>query len=253
MRVVLTRPRQESDRWAKVLGAHGHEVLPLPLIAIGPAPDDEAVRQAWQNLPRCQAAMFVSGSAVRGFRAACPQQAWPAATRAWCTGPGTAQALIDAGVPGSRIDAPDPEGDRFDSEALWADVAVQVKAGSRVLIVRGAGPDGRPAGRDWLAARLEEAGAQTGTVASYTRRLPGWGAGEKALAASADDATVWLFSSSEALANLGALLPGRSWSRARAIATHERIAQAAREAGFGVVCLSRPVESAVIATLESFG
>ena len=253
MKVVLTRPRQEGERWAKVLGAHGHQVLAVPLIAIGPAPDDEAVRQAWQTLPQCQAAMFVSGSAVRGFRAAQPQQPWPEATRAWCTGPGTAQALLDAAVPAALIDSPDEADERFDSEALWEDVSMQVKAGSRVLIVRGAGADGRPAGRDWLLARLEQVGARTDTVAAYTRRMPDWHKDEQALAASADEEAVWLFSSSEAIANLGALLPGRSWSGARAIATHERIAQAARDAGFGVVCLSRPVESAVIATLESFG
>ena len=46
---------------------------------------------------------------------------------------------------------------------------------------------------------------------------------------------------------------GASWDRARAIATHPRIAHAARRAGFGVVCESRPSVEAVVAALESFG
>jgi uroporphyrinogen-III synthase len=35
------------------------------------------------------------------------------------------------------------------------------------------------------------------------------------------------------------------------VATHPRIAQAARDAGFGVVCESRPTEEAIVAALES--
>jgi uroporphyrinogen-III synthase len=62
---------------------------------------------------------------------------------------------------------------------------------------------------------------------------------------------VWLFSSSEAVANLQSLLPDQSWQQARAVATHPRIAQAARTAGFGVVCESRPILGAVVASIES--
>ena len=247
MRVVLTRPRQEAARWAQALRARGHEVLELPLIAVAPAPDLQA--------PRPAAAMFVSGSAVQAFfRDGAPPAPWPAGTRAWCTGPGTGQALRAAGVPDALVDQPAPDAPQFDSEALWARVAAQVLPGLRVLIVRGAGSDGQPSGRDWLAARLQEAGAMVETVAAYTRHAPAWSEQERLAAhAAAQDDSIWLFSSSEAVAHLARLLPHRPGPRARAIATHERIAQAARAAGFGVVCLSRPAEDAVIATLESFG
>jgi uroporphyrinogen-III synthase len=46
---------------------------------------------------------------------------------------------------------------------------------------------------------------------------------------------LWLFSSSEAVANLALLAPGADWSRAVAIASHERIVAAARQLGFGQV------------------
>lgn len=255
MRVVLTRPRHQSGRWAQALGERGHEVVPLPLIEIGPAPDPESLRRAADALPACQGAMFVSGSAVRGFfREGRPASPWPAGTRAWCTGPGTARALQEAGVPAANIDVPGADAAQFESESLWPLVAHRVGPGVRVLLVRGAGADGRPAGRDWMASRLQAAGAQVDVVAAYTRHAPAWGAAERAAALQAlQDGSLWLLSSSEAVANLRTLLPDTPLAQARAIATHERIAQAAREAGFGVVCLSRPSEEAVTATLESIG
>jgi uroporphyrinogen-III synthase len=179
--------------------------------------------------------------------------AWPANTRAWATGPGTTRALQAAGVPADRIDAPSEDAPQVDSEALWSRVAGQVGPGSRVLIVRGAGADGQASGRDWLARRLSDEGAIVEMVAVYRRVVPAWTDGQRTLAeGAARDGSVWLFSSSEAIANLRVLLPSVSWSGARAIATHERIALAARDAGFGVVCPSRPAMDAVAAALESF-
>ncbi|HZY20298.1 MAG TPA: uroporphyrinogen-III synthase [Ramlibacter sp.] len=252
MRVVLTRPAPDAGRWQQDLRLRGHEVLRLPLIEIGDAPQPAALAQARASLDRFQAAMFVSANAVQQFLR--DGQPWPSPARAWATGPGTVRALQAAGVPAGLIDAPPADAAQFDSEALWTEVAVRVQPGWDVLLVRGAGNDGSPAGRDWLARRLDAAGARVTTVAAYTRRLPKWsGADRHAAAGAARDGSVWLFSSSEAIANLQSLLPGQGWDAARAVATHERIAQAAREAGFGVVCPSRPEPAAVVAALESLG
>ena len=68
---------------------------------------------------------------------------------------------------------------------------------------------------------------------------------------AAHDGAVWIFSSSEAIANLVSQCPHQSWRHARAVATHQRIAQAAREAGFAVVCESRPSLQDVMASIES--
>jgi uroporphyrinogen-III synthase len=94
-------------------------------------------------------------------------------------------------------------------------VAPQVRAGLRVLIVRG-GAAGYLAGRDWLARRLQQAGAQVDQVLAYRRAAPVLAptARARALAAAADG-TLWLFSSSEAIANLRQCLPAADW-RARA-------------------------------------
>ncbi len=117
--------------------------------------------------------MFVSANAVQGFFAAAGRRPWPAATRAWSPGPGTTQALVAAGVPAERVDAPPADAAQFDSEALWPVIAPQLQAGLRVLLVRGAGADGRPAGRDWLARQLQQAGARVDTVVAYARRHAG--------------------------------------------------------------------------------
>jgi uroporphyrinogen-III synthase len=105
-------------------------------------------------------------------------------------------------------------------------------------------------------------------VVSYQRSAPVFDAAELALMAQASaDKSVWLFSSSEAVANLQAISlahsqsvsqsvsqvghPGIDWSKAQAIATHPRIAQAAQDAGFGVVYQSRPLLADVAASIES--
>lgn len=248
-RLVLTRPAGEAGAWHQALQALGVQVRVLPLIAIGPAPDAAALAQARAGLAGCQAAMFVSAQAVRAFT---PGLAWPPGVRAWATGPGTSRALREAGVPADLVDAPGPQAAQFDSEALWVLVGAAVGPGWRVLVVRGADASGAVAGRDWLARQLADAGAQVDQVAAYSRTVPAWDDAERSQAlAAAADGSAWLFSSSEAIANLRRLLPGQDWSASLAVATHPRIAEAARAAGFGVVREARPTAEAVAATLES--
>lgn len=260
VRVVVTRPEREALRWAADLSARGLAPVVLPLIVIAPAADSEPVRQAWADLTGCQAAMFVSSNAVEHFFASNVPDVrfqWSSnaiKTRAWATGPGTRDALRQAGLPATTIDAPGPDATQFDSEALWRLVAPGVNPGQPVLIVRGSDAHGRSAGRDWLAQQLDAVGVASRFVVAYERRPPVFSAAQRAAAAqAASDGSVWLFSSSEAVANLRDALPGQRWDAARAVATHPRIAQAAREAGFGTVQESRPNLDDVIPSIESVG
>ena len=246
MRVIVTRPLRDAQRWAQTLAAQRLDAVVLPLIDIAPVDGVPAV----QRLADYRAVMFVSGNAVSHFLR---DTGAPFTTRAWAPGPGTRDALLDAGVDASLIDAPADEAAQFDSESLWQRVSGQIRPGDRVLVVRGRDPQGRNAGRDWLARQIEAAGGQAEFVSVYERRVPRFDAAQQALAEqAAGDGSVWLFSSSEAVANLKALLPDQSWQRARAVATHPRIAQAARDAGFAVVCESRPALADVVASIESF-
>ena len=103
-----------------------------------------------------------------------------------------------------------------------------------------------------MAQRLAAAGAQVDFVVAYQRGAPKWDAQQLALAsAAAQDGSVWVLSSAEALTNLRGLLPDQGWSTARAVATHMRIADAARLLGFGQVALASPTLPSVLASLES--
>lgn len=249
MAVVLTRPSQEAQRWAARLREHGHEPLVLPLLAIDGPPDPAALQRAAADADHYAAVMFVSANAVQGFFACKPPFA---RARAWAPGPATGEALRAAGVPAERIDAPAADAGQFDSESLWDQVGGQLHAGDRLLLVRGADSEGRSQGRDWLAQQLAARGVAVDTVVAYTRQAPQWTPAQQAAARqAATDGSTWLFSSSEAAGNLQQVLPGQDWSRARALATHPRIAAAVRALGFGEVRESRPAFEDLLASIES--
>ena len=264
-RVLVTRPKRDADRWVLDLSARGFNAIALPLIEVGPVEHPDELVRVWQQLAGYTAVMFVSGNAVEHFFALKPALALAfigestIKTRAWATGPGTSNALLRAGVAPEWLDAPPPDADQFDSEGLWRVVQSQVRPGDRVLIVRGAdsasgGSAGQGLGREWFANRLAGAGAVAEFAVSYQRRAPIFSDQEQALARrAATDGSVWLFSSSEAVANLTARLPGQTWGSARALATHPRIAAAVKEAGFGVVGESRPTLTDVAASLTRVG
>jgi len=262
MRVIVTRPEREAQRWVADLSAHGFAALAFPLIKVGPVDDPAELIRLGQHIGAYVGVMFVSANAADHFfasntlAAAC--FASQAGTRAWATGPGTARALMRAGVPPERLDVPPAQAAQFDSEALWKIVGAQVRPGDRVLIVRGAdeadnAPLSSGSGRDWFASQLAASGVQAEFVVAYRRSAPEFSPGQRELACqAASDQSVWLFSSAQALRNLTNSLPGQSWRQARALATHPRIAQAVEGAGFGVVRQSRPTFSDVLAALESY-
>lgn len=267
MRVIVTRVQPQAQAWVELLNAQAHDALALPLIEVRSLADTSGVRAAWQQLPGYLAVMFVSRHAVDFFfkenkpidldfyaQAAIK-------SRAWATGPGTANALLEHGVAAQQIDTPPEQAGQFDSEALWQQVHGQVRPGDKVLIVRGnslsadgalSADNDAGVGRDWLAQHLLDAGAQVDFVVAYQRGAPIWTAVQREVAVGgATDGSVWLFSSAEALGHLQSLLPSQDWSAARAVATHPRIAAAARATGFGVVLLARPLFADVLASIES--
>ena len=232
MRVIVTRPAAQGRAFVQRLQALGVDAVGLPLIGIEPPSDPGAVRQAWTTLDERALVMFVSANAVAHFFAQRPPGAtWPAGTHAASTGPGTSAALRQAGVGADAIVEPGPEGP-FDTDTLWLTLGRWPWAGRRVLVVRG------ESGRDWLAERLCQAGAEVDFVAAYRRVAPRFGDAEAAVLAAAlgdPQRHCWHFSSSEAIAHLIAAHPGADWTAAPALATHPRIAATARRLGFGRV------------------
>jgi uroporphyrinogen-III synthase len=256
--VLVTRPAREAQRWVAQLQARGFDAFALPLIDIGPMDDLRPIQEAWQHLGEYAAVMFVSANAVAQFfeaKVAIPSLEWCSEainTRAWSTGPGTSAALQLAGLARTQIDAPGDDATQFDSEALWARVGAKVRPGQRVLIVRGGDATGQGTGRDWLADRLADAGGLVDRLIAYRRLAPVLSEAQRAQARrAATDGAVWVFSSSEAVGHLVRQFPAQGWNGARAVATHPRIAETVRRAGFGVVCESRPTLDAVVSSIKS--
>ena len=283
-RVIVTRPALDAGDWVGQLQLSGFAAEALPLIEIAAASgaaNVQAIAQAWQTIGSYAACMFVSGNAVRFFfgQKEAPAQYLPTLAainnvaskdgvqrlpnlRFMAPGPGTAAALLAAGVPGAQIDTPPPDAEQFDSEALWKLVGQRDWHGRRVLVVRGVtGQEGEarqtPAvssGRDWLSRQWLAAGCEVDFLGVYERRAPAWCPAQvqRARLASADG-SVWLFSSSEAVLHLAAMpgLQDVDWRRAVAIATHPRITSTVRSMGWGVVAESRPALPDILDTLGS--
>ena len=278
-RVIVTRPAHDADVWVARLQQSGFAAQALPLIeiaAVSHPADVDALAQACGRLSDYTACMFVSGNAVEHFfmlfrvsKAASDQSIYaraatnniavdiPANVRFLAPGPGTVAALLAAGVAASQIDAPPPDAAQFDSESLWQVIGQRDWRGAKVLIVRGKG-DGSEgsagAGRDWLAQQWRACGSMVDVVSSYERRVPLLSSVQLDVAkAASQDGSVWLFSSSEAVANLIQQpgLKGVDWRSARAIATHPRIQAAAHSARWGVVQPSRPALPDIARALAS--
>lgn len=272
MVLLVTRPEPQASTWAEALRQAGVPAQALPLIAITPPPRPDEVTQLWQELAsphsRPRALMFVSPAAVEGFFRLQPEgSTWPHDTLATAPGPGTAQALLQAGAaaglqPG-QIVSPAADAEQFDSENLWPLLAPLNWQDSRVRIVSGGEASGAQ-GRAWLTERWREAGANVDSVQAYQRGPGTWTPEQQDLAREAlvQADTTWLLSSSQALdflldhhlPELGA----RHWQPARAadlrlLCTHPRIAEHAARRGIQHTQRCAPTLDSVVQARRSAG
>ncbi|QGZ60895.1 fused uroporphyrinogen-III synthase HemD/membrane protein HemX [Paraburkholderia acidisoli] len=262
--VVITRPAGQSEALAAQLAQAGVATLDFPLIAIAPVADEAPLRAALNALERYAFVVFVSPNAVdRAFAAYTSiSSIWPPALPVAVVGPASVAALARHGVatPGHTVISPtgaaDEEPARFDSESLYAALEAHFGANGfadqRVLIVRGDG------GREWLAERLREAGAEIDTVAAYRRVVPeppiaAW-TRVHALLEGAPHA--WLVTSSEGVRNLDELAREHLTAgevvelhHAPLVAPHPRIAETARSMGFDRMTVSGAGDERIVETL----
>jgi uroporphyrinogen-III synthase len=266
-RAIVTRPAGQAAQWVAGLSAQGIAAQSFPLIDIADGLSPQQRQALHLHASQADVCMWVSANAVSYFFK--PNQALAqqniagaainsvvsnvlnsATLRHWATGPGTVAALVQQGVPMAQIDAPDANAAQWDSEALWKRVAGHIQPGKTVLILRGSDVGTPSASRDWLANQVRAAGGAVEFAAVYERRAPQFSAAQLAWAQqAARDGSVWVFSSSQAVTHLPVIEGG--WQHARCIATHERIAQAARAKGFAVVCTSRPTMEDVVRSIKS--
>jgi uroporphyrinogen-III synthase len=163
-RVLITRPREQSDALAAAVRAAGGEPLLLPAIDIEAVPLEPtlaAITVAPAH-PRVELVIFISGNAVRFGTPVLTHERLRGA-RVAAIGEATAQALRAAGI---AVDIVPERG--FTSEDLLAHPALNApqRALRSVLIVRGEG------GRDLLAETLRARGAQVALLDVYRRVCP---------------------------------------------------------------------------------
>jgi uroporphyrinogen-III synthase len=156
------------------------------------------------------------------------------------------------GARGTTIVAPDVE-DESGSEAFWRAWQGAGRQVRRVLLLRA------ETGREWIAEQLRTAGASVDALAVYRRhphlldadelaRLDRW--------LQSDTRAVVVVSSSEAVDTLLDQVSGMpnavGWlRRCTAVATHPRVAQRLRSAGFEHIAACDADDDAIVRKLES--
>lgn len=243
--IVVTRPREQAGELGAAIEKLGGRAYYFPLLEIHPVADQTPLLAAARDLVSYSLAVFVSPNAVaHALPLLLAQGAWPDTVRPVAVGPGTAQALADAGIHACLYPR-----DRYDSEALLAlpELAADRIAGKGVIIFRGNG------GRELLGETLEVRGARVVRVACYQRSGPATDKADlvaRLKTGKIDGITV---SSSEALGYLSALLddPAPIWITPLFV-SHGRIAERAEAMGFLKVVLVDAAAGGVLAGLSTY-
>jgi uroporphyrinogen-III synthase len=157
VRVLVTRPEDPDSDFVQQLERSGAEVVSLPLISIGPPPNERELREAAAAAERYDWLAFTSTAGVDAFvrRRSSPLPA--GAPRLAAVGPSTARAVRDAF--GRN---PDVVPEEHSGEALAGALLAHMASGQSILIAQAA--DARPV----LATRLRAARLRVTTVAAYS-------------------------------------------------------------------------------------
>ncbi|MHA6206092.1 uroporphyrinogen-III synthase [Dyella soli] len=222
--VVITRPAGTGSAMARQVRQRGGIALLLPGLSLRAADDVAGATAALAASLADDVMVFTSPAAVRYAARLTPLR-----TRAMvlAVGQGTARALHRHGV--NAVQAPQL---RQDSEGLLGHPALDGLAGKRVALV------GAPGGRGLLRSELSARGAQLREVHVYRRLAPRWHRRQLDAALQLPPDARVLLSSAEALACLQDGLPAEAFTRLRhavAVASSDRLAEAARSAGFAHV------------------
>lgn len=268
LKIVVTRPRDQSAYLAQHIEQAGGIPVLFPLLDIAAVEDQRTLHEQITRLDQFNLAIFISPNAVRyGMAAihasdiALPTSLSPSAGRAEARvprlpqdkqvglkhnlqiatiGQGSAKALRDLGI--NQIIAPT---ERFDSEGLLALPELQNIAGWKIIIFRG------DSGRELLGDTLKARGATIEYAACYQRSKPQQNA-DILLDAAPDAITV---TSSEALTHLWQMLDSKGQATLRdtpLFASHTRIAELARQQGWQQVQLTSAGDDGLLSALVAW-
>ena len=224
-RLLLTRPVEDCAALARTLAACGIESSSLPLLEIEPLPLDDKGSALLRGVDLYQARIVVSKPAARSLLEHAARIGLQLPRTGWFTvGAASAQILQAQGL---EVISPE-QGD--DSEALLTLAPLREAMNcdaARVLIVRGEG------GRELLAERLAEQGANVDYLELYRRRMPSYPAGALVHRVDGEHLNGLVVSSGQGLEHLQQLA-GSDWSRLARLTLFvpsPRVADQARAAG----------------------
>jgi len=230
--VVITRPAGTAAALVRRVRAAGGVPLLLPGLALRRVTDEAAVREDLQAALADDVLIFNSPAAVR---AAAALASLRTSATVLAVGQGTARALRRHGVQAPLAPA------RQDSQGVLDHPALQVLRGRRIALIGAAG--GRGVLRDELRAR----GAQLRELHVYQRVAPRLDRRHVEALLHLGVSALVLLSSAEALQNLCRILPPAALARlfaTTAVVSSERLASAARDAGFARIALATSALSA---------
>ncbi len=157
VRVLVTRPRKDEDELSRLLEAQGAIVTHLPLVVLGPPPDEAALRRAVERADEFAWLVFTSAAGVEAFADHRTADRPLPGVRLAAVGPATARAVA------ARLGrAADLVPERYDGESLARALETHTRVGDRILILAAEGA--RPA----LRAHLRSVGREVESVAAYT-------------------------------------------------------------------------------------
>lgn len=224
VRALVTRPQPQAQSLAEAIRAADGQAWVMPMLAINPLPETQAIKDCLLMLDRFDLVIVTSRPAAR-LGMDLIDRYWPQLPlhlRWFAIGSGTAGELerFDIQVQHSSTGT--------DSEALL-DMLGAVR-GQRILVIKGTG------GRQLLGEQLTEQGASVEKIEVYQRSRPAYefsshiNAVLKELESHAIN--VILCGSGETLNNLGYYLPKPYRARYRLLVPSERVTTEARSLGF---------------------
>ncbi len=269
--IIVTRPRDQLNHAIKSIQEDlidsdvDLEILGLPLLEIVSDMNESLAKELYQGLLEAQWLSFVSPNAfltadqlLKTFH-----YDWPTHLKLALIGGGSEKIILESRFKPTLIVKPANE-EQWDSEGLWLQLFAQEKkwAGKKVLIVRG------DSGRDWLVSRLEFEKADVRLISIYKRKnldrndeywqnfLKMWESLSSSRALNESKPLIWVMSSSlacqylsQTLITLG--LKEVILSQSIALATHEKIAQTAKDIGFSRVMNILPGQESISQNIKN--
>jgi uroporphyrinogen-III synthase len=247
--VAITRPVDQAKKLSKLITEAGGTPILFPLIEITELSDYSQFDTVIQDIAEYDWVIFISSNAVQnGMPRLIKQTARlgiPSNLQFGAIGPVTASELKAFGVKEVLMPA-NLDGNeskvRFDSESLLALPELNKVDGKKILLVRGVG------GRDVLAEKLTERGAQVTFAECYRRINPQTNCDLLVQLYSNNKLHGIVITSSEAMRHLLDLAGDSEWLKNMTLfVNHARIAEVPLQLGLKVVVADAPGDEAMLA------